>query len=66
MIEIIKAGTKKRVTCPTCGAVLSYDESTDVLKRGSDPLVMHGCFAVAQEYINCPCCKQDIILKSTR
>lgn len=30
MIEIIKKGTKKRITCQVCGAVLSYDEETDV------------------------------------
>ena len=32
MIEVVKYGSKKRVTCLGCGSVLSYDENDDVKK----------------------------------
>lgn len=34
MIEIIKYGSKKRVTCPGCGSILSYDENNSEVKKG--------------------------------
>lgn len=66
MIEIIKKGTKKRITCRACGAVLSYDKETDVQKRPYKMFIRNEYCTVAQEYIECPCCDEDVILNSPK
>jgi ribosomal protein S27E len=62
MIEIIKQGTKNRVECNNCGALLSYmledikEEEKYVTQRDS----------YAQKYLKCPQCNNKIVLQSAR
>lgn len=52
MIEVLKRGTRHRITCPECGSLLAYWEA-DVRYTGDyrddNP-----------RYINCPVCKSEI------
>ena len=65
MIEVIKYGSKKRVTCPGCGSVLSYDENNDVEKKPCKKFGLNEMYTVTQKYITCPVCKQQIGLEPT-
>ena len=62
MIEIIKAGTKKKIGCKECGSVLSYEEEDVQVEDNSQ------CnrFGGVKRYITCPVCNKDIILSQTR
>lgn len=75
MIKILKTGTRKEAECPSCGALLSYDEATDVqestlpsrellldTKDCSLPEPIRG----KEYYIICPQCNNKIILSATR
>ena len=70
MIEIIKYGSKKRVTCPGCGSVLSYDENDDVEKKPYTELHL-GSYGMGEritkyrKYIICPVCEHQIDLDPT-
>lgn len=61
MIKIIKAGTRKKIECSECVAVLSYEaediETTAINQQNgwSD-----------EQYITCPQCKTEILLMATR
>jgi len=59
MIKIVKSGTRKKVECLECGAVLSYEE-TDVIKESSE-LVKY-----PRKFIHCPQCNAEIILEATK
>lgn len=65
-IKILKQGTKKKVECPECGSLLSYDAAEDVetgnVKRYGNGELHNGRY----EYITCPCCKQRIVLEAER
>ena len=75
MIKILRPGTLQQIDCPHCGALLSYDEATDVQKSTlpsrkllldtkdcSLPEPIQG----KEHYIVCPQCKNKIILSATR
>lgn len=64
MIEIIEAGTKKKVRCNNCGALLSYEKSdvkTDQ-PRVKTPFERGNGFTKEYEYITCPQCKKIVYL----
>ena len=65
MIEVIKYGSKKRVTCPGCGSVLSYDENSDIEKKPYKKFGLNEMYTVAQKYITCPVCENEIHLEPT-
>lgn len=75
MIKILRPGTLQQIDCSHCGALLSYDEATDVQKSTlpsrellldtkdcSLPEPIQG----KESYIVCPQCKNKIILSATR
>lgn len=61
MIEIIKAGTKKKITCHECGAVLSYEDED--IKTETNP---QDRWNPDKQYIVCPQCDSVIVLKAVR
>lgn len=63
-IKILKQGTKKKVECPECGSLLSYDAAEDV-ETGNEKRYGE-LYNRRYEYITCPCCKQKIILRAER
>lgn len=62
MIEIIKVGTKNRVECANCGALLSYTK--DDIKEREEFLGQRDSYI--QKYIICPQCNNKIVLNSQR
>ena len=67
MIKIIEPGTLRRVTCNSCGAVLSYDEKEDVkIEAIRDFSMVNGFFKREQRYIMCPQCNTQIVLSAIR
>lgn len=67
MIKIIEPGTLRRVTCNSCGAVLSYDEKEDVkIEAIEDFSMVNGFFKREQRCIMCPQCNTQIVLSTTR
>lgn len=62
MIKIIKEGTRKELTCESCGCVFSY-ESEDT-KFEDKPSPVGGMYR--EDYIECPQCKSKILLKAMR
>lgn len=70
MIEIIKYGSKKRITCSGCESVLSYNENEDVEKKPYTELDLGSsgmCERITKyrKYIICPVCKHQIDLDPT-
>lgn len=61
MIEIIKAGTKKKITCHECGAVLSYEDEDVKTERNPQDR-----WNPDKQYIVCPQCNSVIVLKAVR
>lgn len=62
MIEILKKGTKKQVTCKNCGAVLSY-EREDVEYPKQQYAMGYGDyyrFPIFSGTIKCPQCEHKI------
>lgn len=57
MIKILKDGTKRKVKCNGCGAVLRFDES-DIKSE----LVGYSYCSGYVEFILCPQCGHKIIL----
>ena len=55
MIKILKDGTKRKVKCNGCGAVLRFDKS-DIKSE----LIVYSYCSV--EFIHCPQCGHKIIL----
>jgi len=62
MIEIIKAGTKNRVECANCGALLSYTKED--IKEREEFIGQRDSYI--QKYIICLQCNDKIILNSQR
>lgn len=62
MIEVIKPGTKNRVECNNCGALLSY--SVDDIKLQEKYLSQRDSYN--EKYIMCPQCNARIVLESKR
>lgn len=62
MIEIIKAGTKNRIECNNCGALLSYTKED--IKEREEFVGQRDSYI--QKYIVCPQCNDRIILNSQR
>lgn len=58
MIKVLKEGTKKKVECEDCGALLQY-EKEDIQEQ---KVGLNGYY----EYIICPECKYRIGLRGTR
>lgn len=62
MIEIIEPGTKNRINCNFCGALLSYQKD-DVKEHFYDaPMQPTGY----EKYITCPQCQHKVVLEATR
>ena len=62
MIKIIQEGTKNRIECDYCGALLSYDKSDIVETKYHLP----NGFSDFRESITCPQCQNEIIVKGIR
>lgn len=62
MIKIITPGTKNRIECDYCGALLSYDKED--IKR-EETIFGSQVFKITKS-IECPQCKNKIILEATR
>lgn len=62
MIKIIVKGTRKELTCKSCGCLFSY-EAEDI-KFEDKPSVVGGMHR--EDYIECPQCENKIVLKATR
>lgn len=65
MIEVVKYGSKKRVTCLGCGSVLSYDENDDVKKKPCKKFGLNEMYTTYEKCIECPVCKNEIHLEPT-
>ena len=63
MIEILRPGTKKKIECKKCGALLGYKEE-DI--KISEYYVGSLIPQYSQKYIVCPQCNQKIILEAQR
>lgn len=62
MIKVLKEGTRNRIECDYCGALLAYDKE-DIQKEE-----VHwgpGGYDVTH-FLSCPQCKNKIILEATR
>lgn len=60
MIKIIKAGSRKKIECVDCGALLSYEEED--IKTATNP--ENGW--TDKRFIECPQCKSKIYISATR
>lgn len=57
MIEIIKRGTKRTTKCECCGCEFRFeDEDTHIEFLGEEEV----------QYVQCPQCDEQVILKQTR
>ena len=69
MIKILRPGTLQQIDCSNCGALLSYDEATDVQEStlpSCGSLVAKPPIQAKEYYIVCPQCNNKIILSATR
>ena len=62
MIEIIKPGTKKKIECEECGAILRYEQED--IQIGA--VLISPLSTDSKKYIVCPQCNYKIILEATR
>lgn len=62
MIEIIKQGTKNRVECDNCGALLSY--TLEDVKSEERYITQRDSYT--QKYITCPQCMCKLVLEGAR
>jgi hypothetical protein len=62
MIEVIKEGTKKKVVCPFCEAVLRYTMD-DVQTKKYDMSNKIQSLVWERHFIVCPLCNEKIILE---
>lgn len=65
MVKILKEGTLVEKTCEKCGCLFQFDKKTDVKTEMGDQYNRFTC-GYKREYIECPQCKEKIILSSTR
>lgn len=62
LIEIIKRGTKQKITCKECGCYFSYDEEDiESPTRG-----ITSSYSIPRKVIRCPQCETVIELESVR
>lgn len=66
MIEIIEAGTKKKVRCNNCGALLSYEKSDIKEETVKTMMPLGDSHKITKKYIKCPRCKENIYLSNVR
>lgn len=69
MIEIIKAGTKKELTCKYCGCVFTYEEEDIKHKefgRMNETELVSGIRGGFKNLVICPQCGKEIVLQQTR
>ena len=58
MIKIIRHGTRQTKECECCGCLFSYDEVDTFIETKLD--------FKATRFIECPQCKEKIVLEATR
>ncbi len=63
MIRIIKQGTKQTTTCETCGCFFSF-EKEDLVIKNLDSVVES--YTDWKEFVNCPQCSCEVIIRQTR
>jgi hypothetical protein len=63
MIEIIKPGTKEKISCNSCWCLFSYEKEDIEIghPHNLNPLV-----ATESKYITCPQCNEKIELEATK
>ena len=59
MIEIIRPGTKKKIECDECGAILRYEQED--IQTGT--VLVSPVSTGNKKYIVCPQCHYQIILE---
>ena len=59
MIKIIKYGTREVTECKTCGCKFSY-EKEDLRNEDTDN------YKAFKEYVICPQCEQEVIIRAVR
>lgn len=62
MVKVLVPGTKNRMTCGFCGAILSYDK--DDIKKNEKFLGAHNSYF--EKYIVCPQCQYCNVLEAQR
>lgn len=62
MIEIIKRGTKTKMTCKECGCLFSYEEE-DIEVEPRNP---YSSYTIPKKKIRCPQCETVIILEQSK
>ena len=62
MIEIIRPGTKKKIECEECGAILRYEQED--VQTGA--VLISPLSTGSKKYIVCPQCNYKIVLEATR
>ena len=62
MIKVIREGTRNRIECDYCGALLAYDKE-DTQKREQH---LGPCGYGIIKYIICPQCQNEIVMEGTR
>lgn len=62
MVEVLVPGTKNRMTCDFCGAILSYDKGD--IKENERFLSARNSYF--EKYIVCPQCKYRNVLEAQR
>ena len=63
MIKIIRHGTRQTKECERCGCLFSYDEVDTLIDSKLDSNTFE---AHATRVIECPQCKEKIVLEATR
>lgn len=68
MIKILKYGPLRRVACPGCGSLLSYDEREDVETEQCENYNIGSftSYELYEKYITCPQCNERIVLNPCR
>ena len=62
MIKIITPGTRNRIECDYCGALLAYDKE-DIQKKEKH---CGPCDYYITKYIICPQCRNEVVMEATR
>ena len=62
MIKVLREGTRNRIECDYCGALLAYDKE-DIQK---EEVHWGPCDYNVTRFLSCPQCKNKIILEATR
>lgn len=66
MIEILEVGTKKKVRCNNCGALLSYEKSDVKNETVKTMMPLGDGHKLIKDYIICPQCKENVYLTKSR